>query len=191
MGNRETPAILSVLVLEDLAMTRLPAGRRGRHRRRRDRATRRSRSRIALVGQRVLALVAAIRYGHHLTRAISTRGPTKHSCSASSGSRCWRRAPRRSSRCRRRSARSWWASRCRAPCNNARVRSSNRCATCSPRCSSCCSGCRSTSVRSRRCCSPRSLLALVTAAHQGGAPVGTRRGGSASACAVERAPALR
>lgn len=71
LGNRETPAILSVLVLEDLAMTvYLPVAA------------------VVIAGDAIgdavltiaialsvtlLALVAAIRYGHHLTRVISTR----------------------------------------------------------------------------------------------------------------------
>lgn len=71
LGNRETPAVLSVLVLEDLAMTvYLPvvavivagvgvaAGLR---------------SVGVAVGAAMLALVAALRFGHHLTRAVSAR----------------------------------------------------------------------------------------------------------------------
>jgi monovalent cation:H+ antiporter-2, CPA2 family len=71
LGNRETPAILSVLVLEDLAMTvYLPvaavviAG---------DEISNAAITVAIALSVTLLALVAAIRYGHHLTRAISTR----------------------------------------------------------------------------------------------------------------------
>ena len=71
MGNRETPAILTVLVLEDLAMTvYLPvaavviAG---------DEISNAAMTVAIALSVTLLALVAAIRYGHHLTRAISTR----------------------------------------------------------------------------------------------------------------------
>jgi len=71
LGNRETPAILSILVLEDLAMTvflpivgvivagdALGAGLVS----------------IAIaVSATLLALFAALRFGHHLTRAVSAR----------------------------------------------------------------------------------------------------------------------
>ena len=71
LGNRETPAILSVLVLEDLAMTvYLPvaavviAG---------DEISDAAITVAIALSVTLLALVGAIRYGHHLTRAISTR----------------------------------------------------------------------------------------------------------------------
>ena len=71
LGNRETPAILSVLVLEDLAMTvYLPvaaviiAG---------DEISDAAVTIAIALSVTLLALIAAMRYGHHLTRAISTR----------------------------------------------------------------------------------------------------------------------
>ncbi len=71
LGNRETPAILSVLVLEDLAMTvYLPvaaviiAG---------DEISGAAVTIAIALSVTLLALIAAMRYGHHLTRAISTR----------------------------------------------------------------------------------------------------------------------
>jgi len=71
LGNRETPAILTVLVLEDLAMTLyLPvaavviAG---------DEISDAAVTIAIALSVTVVALVAAMRYGHHLTRAISTR----------------------------------------------------------------------------------------------------------------------
>jgi CPA2 family monovalent cation:H+ antiporter-2 len=71
MGNRETPAILSILVLEDLAMTvYLPvvaviiAG---------DSITTAAASIAIAVAVALAALVAAMRVGGHLTRALSTR----------------------------------------------------------------------------------------------------------------------
>ena len=71
LGNRETPAILTVLVLEDLAMTLyLPvaavviAG---------DEISDAAVTIAIALSVTLLALVAAMRYGHHLTRAISTR----------------------------------------------------------------------------------------------------------------------
>ena len=70
IGNRETPAILSVLVLEDLAMTvYLPvaavviAG---------DEIEDAALTIAIAISVTLLALVAAIRYGHHLTRVVST-----------------------------------------------------------------------------------------------------------------------
>lgn len=71
MGNRETPAILTVLVLEDLAMTAylplvavLVA----------DEAIGAAAVSIAIaLTATFVALIAAIRYGHHLTRAVSAR----------------------------------------------------------------------------------------------------------------------
>ena len=71
LGNRETPAILTVLVLEDLAMTLyLPvaavviAG---------DEISGAAVTIAIALSVTLLALIAAMRYGHHLTRAISTR----------------------------------------------------------------------------------------------------------------------
>jgi CPA2 family monovalent cation:H+ antiporter-2 len=71
LGNRETPAVLSVLVLEDLAMTvYLPvvavviAG---------EGVTEGLRSVGVAVGAAMLALVAALRFGHHLTRVVFAR----------------------------------------------------------------------------------------------------------------------
>ena len=71
MGNRETPAILTVLVLEDLAMTvYLPcaavvvAG---------DEIDRAALTVAIALAATLIALVAAIQYGHHLTRALATR----------------------------------------------------------------------------------------------------------------------
>jgi len=71
MGNRETPAVLAVLVIEDLAMTiYLPIvavivaneaiG---------DAAV----SISVAIAATTIALFAALRYGHHLTRAVSAR----------------------------------------------------------------------------------------------------------------------
>lgn len=71
MGNRETPAILSILVLEDLAMTvYLPvvavivAG---------DSITTAAASIAIAVAVALAALLAAMRFGQHLTRAVSAR----------------------------------------------------------------------------------------------------------------------
>jgi CPA2 family monovalent cation:H+ antiporter-2 len=71
LGNRETPAILTVLVLEDLAMTLyLPvaavviAG---------DEIGGAALTIVIALSVTLLALLAAMRFGHHLTRAISTR----------------------------------------------------------------------------------------------------------------------
>ena len=71
LGNRETPAILTVLVLEDLAMTLyLPvaavviAG---------DEISGAAITIAIALSVTLVALIAAMRYGHHLTRAISTR----------------------------------------------------------------------------------------------------------------------
>jgi CPA2 family monovalent cation:H+ antiporter-2 len=71
LGNRETPAILSVLVLEDLAMTvYLPivavvvAG---------DALGDAALSIAIALTATFLALLAALRFGHHFTRALSAR----------------------------------------------------------------------------------------------------------------------
>ncbi len=71
LGNRETPTVLSILVIEDLAMTLyLPAiavmlaG------------TSAARGLVSLavaVGAAVIVLSAALRHGHRLTRAVATR----------------------------------------------------------------------------------------------------------------------
>lgn len=71
LGNRETPIVLSMLVIEDLAMTLyLPAiavmlagtaFARGLL------------SLVLAVGAAIVVLTAALRHGHHLTRAVATR----------------------------------------------------------------------------------------------------------------------
>jgi K+:H+ antiporter subunit KhtU len=71
LGNRETPAILSILVIEDLAMTvylpivaAIVAGE----------AIGAGLASIGIaLGATFLALVAALRLGHHLSRALSAR----------------------------------------------------------------------------------------------------------------------
>ena len=119
LGNRETPAVLNLLVIEDLAMAvYLPvvgavvAGRRTP-------ATRSSTVAIAL------AAVAVILDGRAALRRppqprCSRPRPTSRCCSPCSGSRCSSAGWRRRSRCRPPSVRSSSVSRCRARCSSAR-----------------------------------------------------------------------
>jgi CPA2 family monovalent cation:H+ antiporter-2 len=71
LGNRETPAVLAVLVLEDLAMTvYLPVvAVIVAHEAVGDAAV----SITVALGATVVALFAALRYGRHLSRAVSAR----------------------------------------------------------------------------------------------------------------------
>ena len=148
LGNRETPVVLSLLVIEDLAMAvYLPVvaglligdgpGRerpvdRDRARRRRPRA----RSSRPASGR--------------TCRGSSTPSPPSSCCSPCSGSRCSSPGSPRRSRSRRPSAPSSSASRCPVASPSRAARSSRRCATCSPGSSSSTSGSRSTPATSAR-----------------------------------------
>ena len=119
LGNRETPVVLAILVLEDLAMavylpilTALLAGVAARRRQRRvaDRAGHR---------QRRAGRWRCATAGDQPGSCLSTSA--RCCCSWYSGSPCWSRASPRNCRSRPRSARSWSASRCRARSRTARA----------------------------------------------------------------------
>ncbi|EPJ35478.1 hypothetical protein STAFG_7449 [Streptomyces afghaniensis 772] len=151
VGNRETPVILSVLVLEDLAMavylpivTALVAGAG---------LLAGSLTLAIALGAAGLVLFLALRYGRVISRFVSSDDPEKLllvvlgltilvagvaqqlQVSAAVGP-------------------SWWASRCRERWRRVRTRSSAPCVTCSRRCSSSSSDCTPTRPASRPFCCP-------------------------------------
>ncbi|BCB80485.1 hypothetical protein Pflav_068950 [Phytohabitans flavus] len=153
LGNRETPVMLSILVIEDLAMalylplltavlagTGLIGG---------------AKALSIAVGTVVVVLLVALRYGHAISSFISARDPEAlllgYSASPSS-SPVWRR----SSRSPRRSARSSSASPSPGRSPTMPRSCSRHCATSSPRCSSCSSGWPQPQPTCHRCCFPRS-----------------------------------
>jgi CPA2 family monovalent cation:H+ antiporter-2 len=129
LGNRETPAVLNLLVIEDLAMAvylpiagALIAGRSAGG----------TIATIAIALTAVtLILTVALRSGRHLS-ALLAPATDEALLLAVFGLTLLVGGLAQKSRCRPPSARSWSGSRCPARSRNAPRLSSGRCATCSP-----------------------------------------------------------
>jgi monovalent cation:H+ antiporter-2, CPA2 family len=155
LGNRETPAVLNLLVLEDLAMAvflpvvgAMVVG-----------GTLAETALAVAVAVAVVAviLMVALRWGHRLSRLLDPASD-EALVLAVFGLTLLVGGLASESRCRRRSVRSSSAWRCRDRCRSGRECSSVRCATSSPRPFSCSSRMRSSPRRSPRSPSPPSCL---------------------------------